>query len=58
MELISAHRRISNLSELNTVNDLSLLDKCIPDEVVRRRARHVITENARTLGAINALEKR
>ncbi len=56
VELISTHRRISNLSEL-TVNDLSLLDKCIPDEVVRRRARHVITENARTLGAINALEK-
>ncbi len=56
VEFISAHRRISNLSEL-TVNDLSLLDKCIPDEVVRRRARHVITENARTLGAINALEK-
>jgi galactokinase len=56
VELISAYRRISNLSEL-TVNDLSLLDKCIPDEVVRRRARHVITENARTLGAINALEK-
>ena len=54
--MISTHRRISNLSEL-TVNDLSLLDKCIPDEVVRRRARHVITENARTLGAINALEK-
>jgi len=56
VEYISAHRRISNLSEL-TVNDLSLLDKCIPDEVVRRRARHVITENARTLGAISALEK-
>jgi galactokinase len=56
VEFISAHRRISNLSEL-TVNDLPLLDKCIPDEVVRRRARHVITENARTLGAINALEK-
>ena len=56
VEFISAHRRISNLSEL-TVNDLWLLDKCIPDEVVRRRAKHVITENARTLDAINALEK-
>jgi galactokinase len=56
VEFISAHRRITNLSEL-TVNDLWLLDKCIPDEVVRRRARHVITENARTLGAINALEE-
>lgn len=56
VEFISAHRRITNLSEL-TVNDLWLLDKCIPDEVVRRRARHVITENARTLGAISALEE-
>lgn len=55
VELISAHRKISNLSELN-VSDLWLLDKCINDEVVRRRAKHVITENARTLDAIVALE--
>ncbi|MCU0379162.1 MAG: galactokinase [Bacteroidales bacterium] len=56
VELISSHRKISNLSEL-TVSDLWLLDKCIPDEVVRKRAKHVITENARTLNAITALEK-
>ncbi|MCI0522215.1 MAG: galactokinase [Bacteroidales bacterium] len=56
VELISAHRRISNLSEL-TISDLWLLDKYIADGVVRRRAKHVITENARTLDAINALER-
>lgn len=56
VELISKHRRINNLSELS-VSELWLLDKCIGDEVIRKRAKHVITENARTLDAILALEK-
>jgi galactokinase len=56
VELISVERKINNLSELNS-NDLWLLDKCIADEVVRKRAHHVITENARTLDAIVALEQ-
>jgi len=54
--LISEHKKISNLSEL-TVSDLWMLDKYIGDEVVRKRARHVITENGRTLDAIRALEE-
>ncbi|HCM59393.1 MAG TPA: galactokinase [Bacteroidales bacterium] len=53
--LISEHRQISNLSELK-VADLWMLDKYIPDPVVRKRAMHVITENGRTLDAIRALE--
>jgi galactokinase len=56
VELISQHRKISSLSEL-TVSDLWMLDKYIGDEVVRKRARHVITENGRTLDAIRALEE-
>jgi galactokinase len=56
VELISEHHKISNLSEL-TVRDLWMLDKYIGDEVVRKRARHVITENGRTLDAIRALEE-
>ena len=53
--LISEHRQISNLSELK-IADLWMLDKYIPDPVVRKRAMHVITENGRTLDAIRALE--
>jgi galactokinase len=34
-----------------------MLDKYISDEVIRKRARHVITENGRTLAAILALEE-
>ncbi|MCU0458662.1 MAG: galactokinase [Bacteroidales bacterium] len=55
VELISVHRPIRNLSEL-TVKDLWMLDTCITDPVVRKRAKHVITENGRTLDAIKALE--
>ncbi|HWR74125.1 MAG TPA: hypothetical protein VN276_00710, partial [Bacteroidales bacterium] len=50
------HHKVSNLSEL-TVGDLWMLDKYIGDEVVRKRAKHVITENGRTLDAIRALEE-
>lgn len=56
VDLISMHHRIRNLSELTT-DDLWMLEKYIEDPVVRKRARHVITENGRTLDAIRALEK-
>jgi galactokinase len=55
VELIAPHHEIKNLSEIG-ISDLWLLDKYITDETVRRRAKHVITENARTLDAISALE--
>jgi galactokinase len=54
--IISEHHRIRNLSEL-TVNELRMLDEYIEDPVVRKRAKHVITENGRTLEAISALDK-
>jgi galactokinase len=56
VEIISEHHVIRNLSEL-TVNDLWMLDRYIGDPVIRKRARHVITENGRTLDAIMALER-
>jgi len=56
VELISPHFKISTLSDLG-IKELYLLEKFIPDETVRRRAKHVITENARTMEAITALEK-
>jgi len=55
VEYISAHRPIRNLSEL-TVSDLWMVDSYIPDPVIRKRAKHIITENGRTLDAIKALE--
>ncbi len=55
VELISEHHPVRNLSQL-TVSDLWMLDTYIPDPVVRKRAKHVITENGRTLDAIKALE--
>ena len=55
VEFISEHRPVKNLSEL-TVADLWMLDSYVPDPVVRKRAKHVITENGRTLDAIKALE--
>jgi galactokinase len=56
VENLSAYKKISNLSEIS-VDELSVLDQFIPDPVVRKRAKHVITENARTLSAIDALNK-
>ena len=56
VELVSPHHPIKTLSDI-TSDELWLLDKYITDEVIRRRAKHVITENARTLEAIKALEK-
>ena len=46
---------IDHLSQLS-IEDLHLLDETIPDEVIRKRARHVITENNRVLQAVNILE--
>lgn len=54
VEEISKEREIPNLSRLSleAFNELSHL---ISSEVVKRRARHVISENDRTLRAISAL---
>lgn len=56
VELISAHHKITSLSDLSA-DDLWMLDKYIDSETVRRRAKHVITENQRTIDAISALER-
>lgn len=53
--LISEYHPISSLSDLG-IEDLGLLEKYISDETVRKRAKHVITENARTIAAADALK--
>jgi galactokinase len=55
VELLQAYKPISNLSQLDT-DDIHLLEKYIGDTVIRKRARHVISENGRVLEAIKVLK--
>ncbi len=56
VEAIRKEKNIKNLSALN-LDEFNTLSHLISDETEKRRARHVITENTRTLGAIEALNK-
>jgi galactokinase len=56
VEAIRTEKKIKHLSDLN-LDEFNSLSHLITDETERRRARHVITENTRTLGAIKALNK-
>jgi galactokinase len=56
VELLQAYKPIRNLSELNT-GDIPLLEKYIKDSVVRRRAKHVISENGRVVEAVKVLKE-
>jgi galactokinase len=56
VELLQAYKPVRNLSELNT-GDIDLLEKYIKDPVVRRRARHVISENGRVIEAVKVLKE-
>ena len=56
VELLQAYKPIRNLSELNT-GEIRLLEKYIKDPVVRRRAKHVISENGRVVEAVKALKE-
>lgn len=55
VELLQDYKKIKNLSQL-TVNELNVLEKYIKDPVVRKRAKHVITENGRVLEAVRVLK--
>jgi galactokinase len=55
VELLQSYRPISNLSQLST-DDIHLLDKYIKEPVIRKRARHVISENGRVLEAVKVLK--
>ncbi|MEA1886883.1 MAG: galactokinase [Bacteroidota bacterium] len=56
VQYLNRELSIKHLSHLS-VNDLHLLDELIPEQTVRKRARHVITENNRVLQAVNVLSK-
>ncbi len=56
VEYIRREKPIRNLGELSLA-EFERLQHLIPDETVRRRAYHVISEDARVLEAIHALKK-
>ena len=56
VELLQAYKTIRNLSELNT-GEIRLLEKYIKDPVVRKRAKHVISENGRVVEAVKVLKE-
>ena len=56
VEALRTEKKIRHLSDLS-LEEFNRLSHLISDETERRRARHVITENNRTLGAIEALNQ-
>jgi galactokinase len=55
VELLQAYKSIRNLSELHT-DEIYLLEKYIEDPVVRKRAKHIISENGRVIEAVKVLK--
>jgi len=56
VEALRSGKEIRNLSDLS-LEEFNTYSHLISDEIVRKRARHVITENNRTLTAIEALNQ-
>jgi galactokinase len=56
VELLQLYKPIRNLSELN-IGEINILEKYIKDPVIRKRARHVISENGRVIEAVSVLKK-
>jgi galactokinase len=54
VELLQAYKPIRNLSELGN-DEIKVLDTYIADQVIRKRAKHVISENGRVLEAVKVL---
>jgi len=54
VELLQAFKPIRNLSEL-TSDDIQHLEKYIKNPVIRKRAKHVISENMRVIEAVKVL---
>jgi len=56
VKYLSKEKPIQNLSELN-LDEFKKRESLIPDETIRKRAKHVISENDRVLRAIPALKE-
>jgi galactokinase len=55
VELLQKYKPIRNLSELNT-GEINILEKFIKNQVIRKRAKHVISENGRVVEAVRVLK--
>lgn len=55
VELLKLYKPVRNLSELNS-GEINILEKYIKDPVIRKRAKHVISENGRVIEAVNVLK--
>jgi len=55
VELLQLYKPIRNLSELN-IGEINILEKYIKDPVIRKRAKHVISENGRVIEAVSVLK--
>jgi galactokinase len=55
VEMLQPYRKIRNLGEIK-VSELNVLDEFVTDITVRKRAKHVITENGRVLEAVKVLK--
>lgn len=54
VEYLRKYKDIRNLGEIGA-DEIGLLEKYIPDPVIRKRAKHVISENSRVTEAVNVL---
>lgn len=55
VESLQSYKPIRNLSELNA-GEINILEKYIKDPVIRKRAKHVISENGRVIEAVRVLK--
>lgn len=55
VKMILPHYRITTLGELNA-SQFETVASCISDTVTRKRAKHAVMENLRTLEAVNVLQ--
>jgi galactokinase len=56
VELLQLYKPIRNLSELS-IGEIGILEKYIKDPVVRKRAKHIISENGRVIEAVKVLKE-
>lgn len=54
--LLQPYKSIRNLSEIGT-DEIPMLEKYIKDPVVRKRAKHIISENGRVIEAVKVLKE-
>src|SRR5664280_2294736 len=55
VELLQVYKPIRNLSELR-IDEIQILDKYISDPVIRKMAKHIISENGRVIEAVKVLK--